>query len=103
MRSWTVSLALLFFGAAAAIGFEGPSADIGRILYDSPKLGSSGNSCSSCHPVSRGLKNIVRLNDASLKTAINACLQSALLGRLMDGESTEMNSLLLYLRSRQEN
>ncbi len=90
---------LLFLFAAPLASFEGPSLAMGQALFESPELGTSGKSCLSCHPTGKGLQGVAHLDDKALSRTVNTCIRKPLQGTPLDPASTEMQALILYLRS----
>ncbi len=78
---------------------EVPTIILGQKMYEANNLGSNGKSCASCHPHGKGLEEIDAYDDGMLKEMVNFCIRDAMKGRMMDLESTEIESFLLYLRS----
>ena len=85
--------------AGTALAVEGPSVEMGENLFQAESLGTSGKSCSTCHLRGKGLDEIGAYSDDQLKEMINFCIRDALQGKTFDLESTELESMLLYLRS----
>lgn len=98
LRFSVVVLSLLFI-ASFACATEKPGTAPGEMLFQSKSLGSNGNSCSSCHYGGKGLQEISSYDDATLKEMINFCIRDALKGEMIGLDSSEMDSLLSYLRS----
>lgn len=73
----------------------------GKELFNQTALGTSGKSCSSCHPDGDGLEGVgVKLSqDKELENQINACIAGPLKGKELGMESSEMKALATYLRS----
>jgi mono/diheme cytochrome c family protein len=90
---------LLALMATAAAATEGPTAEMGQMLFESAALGSNGKSCASCHPDGKGLDELGAYDDPMLKEMINFCIRDALAGRMFALESQELDSMLLYLRT----
>ena len=82
-----------------AWGTEGPSAELGKQLFEAHSLGASGRSCATCHANGKGLDKLDVYDDAGLKKMINYCIEKALKGKPFPMDSQELDSLLLYLRS----
>mgnify|MGYP000318436577 CR=1 FL=1 len=78
---------------------EIPTVELGEKLFKADNLGTNGKSCHSCHPGGEGLHEIDAYDDDMLKEMVNFCIRDAIKGRMMDLESTEIESFLLYLRS----
>ncbi|WP_020677857.1 cytochrome c peroxidase [Geopsychrobacter electrodiphilus] len=96
-----LTIMLLMFVASPCLAAQAPTADLGKQLFESPTLGSNGKSCSSCHSQGKGLEKIAGYDDAKLKGRINSCIRGALKGKVLALESTELDSMLIYLRSLQ--
>jgi cytochrome c len=95
-----ISLLLLLGGPAFAN--EAPSLSLGKTLFESVDLGTTGKSCQSCHAQGKGLDMIGDFNDEELKDIINACLRDALGGKLISTDSQEMEALHAYVRKFQK-
>ncbi len=87
---------LLAGGIASAVQ-EGASIEKGKMLFQDPALGTTGKSCSSCHPGGKGLEKSGSRQD--LTDIINGCITIPLKGRALDPKSIEMESLVLYIKS----
>jgi cytochrome c peroxidase len=74
-----------------------PSVEKGKALFNDTTLGTSGKSCGSCHPDGKGLETVG--TKENLAATVNACIKAPLKGKALDGNSVEMQSLLLYLKS----
>ena len=84
--------------AHTAFAIESPSLETGKVLFESPYLGTSGKSCSTCHPEGQGLAGTVKLDASELIKTINICIRKPLKGQPFDPASTEMGSMRLYVR-----
>lgn len=89
-------LVLAGSGVVAATQHEA-TAEQGKALFNDTKLGTSGESCNSCHPDGKGLENAGMKKD--LKATINKCIEKALQGKKLGDKSVEMESLVLYIKS----
>lgn len=89
-------LPLLIAGLAVAMHHE-PTAEKGKALFNDVKLGSSGQSCASCHPDGKGVEGAAMKPD--LAKIVNKCIKGSLKGTPLDEKSNEMQSLVLYLQS----
>lgn len=76
-----------------------PSVERGRKLFASDKLGTSGKSCATCHKDARELSVASTASDVDLAGIINSCIAGPLKGKPLDTESSDMKSLLQYLKS----
>jgi len=92
-------LCLLMLTPTIGSSIESPSIETGRTLFESPRLGTSGKSCAGCHPQGKGLEDSGYLDDTEMVKMINLCIRKPLKGEPLDPASTEMDSLVLYLRS----
>lgn len=91
-----VALAVLPSLAAAA---DGPSVGRGKELFESAGLGTSGKSCVGCHPGGKGVERALVRDDEELGEIVNQCITKPLRGKALDPASTEMKSLIMYIRS----
>jgi len=98
MRALTLTLFLLILPGTAR-SLEAPTIDTGKTLFESTRLGTSGKSCASCHPGGKGLEDSRYLEEVELVKLINLCISKPLAGTPLDPASTEMDSLVLYIRS----
>jgi len=85
--------------SGGAFAREKPSVEKGRQLFSSTAFAgaTSGKSCSECHPGGSGLQ-FARENP-NLAAQINNCIAGPLKGSMLDENSVEMQSMLLYVRS----
>lgn len=99
MMKMVVIVALLTFvcvGVAGAMS-HGPTAEKGKAFFSDVKLGTSGQSCNSCHPDGQGMAKSAA--KADLAETINTCIVKALKGKALDVKSVEMQSMVLYIQS----
>lgn len=101
-RQFSISVLLLTL-AGPALAVEGPTVELGRVLFSSTTLGSNGKSCASCHTAGKGLEEITAYDDTELREIVNFCIRDALGGRMLSPDSQELDSLLLYLRAQTKN
>ncbi len=99
MRTLFPALLLAATLPSLAAATEVPTFELGKRLFHATSLGASGYSCASCHPGGKGLEEIDAYDDGMLREMVNFCIRDALKGEMMDLESTEIESFLLYLRS----
>lgn len=99
MKKITVCTLLILLTAPFAPATEVPTVKLGKHLFQATNLGTNGNSCATCHPGGKGLEEIDAYDDGMLKEMVNFCIRDALKGDMMDLESTEIESFLLYLRA----
>jgi len=88
-------LATASWGAAA----EQPSLKRGEELFNSTQLGTSGKSCASCHPGGEKLEEVAGYKDDELAAIINQCIMKPLKGKPLAAGSTDLTSLIIYLKS----
>lgn len=93
-----ITLLLFTCLTSPLLAYEIPGVETGRALFESPALGSNHKSCQQCHPGGQGLKEVGAYDDATLKEMINFCIRDALKGVMLDPESQELTSMLLYVR-----
>lgn len=97
-RHLILTLTLLLL-AMTSFATEVPTTTLGDQLFHANNLGTNGKSCASCHPEGKGLEEIDAYDDGMLKEMVNFCIRDAMKGKMMDLQSTEIESFLLYLRS----
>lgn len=83
-------------GVVSAMQHEA-SVEKGKALFNDIKLGTSGDSCNSCHPDGKGMEKAGM--KMGLTATINKCIEKALKGKALGDESIEMKSLELYIKS----
>lgn len=95
-----VAASLLFTGAGVVQAGK-ISAELGKEMFNDPKLNGSTNesTCNSCHNNGKGLENVVSKN---LTKQINNCLVGKMAGEKMDGRQAPMRSLKKYILSLNE-
>lgn len=89
---------ILLFGLNS-LATESPALSLGKTLFESTQLGTTGKSCATCHPQGEGLELVGDFNDMELKDIINACLRDALRTEKISTESQEMEALMSYVRT----
>ncbi len=102
MAGRVIVFAAIMFSAVAAgnpPAGEKPSAALGKNLFRDATLGRPRNtrSCNTCHPDGKGLKDAG--SNPDLPAIINRCITGPLVGKKIPVDSTEMQSLVLYIRS----
>lgn len=90
-----VSIAL----ATPVSALDGASVERGKELFSGTHLGTSGTSCGSCHQNGKGLENVHEYDDAQLGAIINQCIVKPIKGKSLDASSTDMKSLVMYLKT----
>lgn len=75
------------------------SVELGEKLFNDPTLGGSTNdkSCNSCHAAGEGLEKAAA--NKKLVKVINQCITGPLKGVKIDGRTTEMRSLKMYINT----
>ncbi len=99
MNRFILTALILLACSATSPATEVPTAQLGKKLFHADNLGTNNKSCATCHPDGQGLEEIDAYDDGMLKEMVNFCIRDALKGEMMDLESTEIESFLLYLRS----
>ncbi|MDD2900050.1 MAG: cytochrome C [Desulfuromonadaceae bacterium] len=84
---------------SSVTGAEAPSLEIGKRLFNTEKLGTSGKSCATCHTNLNKLASVAAYDEDELVTIINQCIAGPLKGVTLDSRSADMKSLVLYLKS----
>ena len=98
MNNLIIALSIMLLTGISAYATEAPTLDLGKTLFESSELGTTGRSCSSCHPDGKGLDMVGDFNDVELKDIINACFRDALKAEMISAESQEMDALVGYVR-----
>ena len=93
------TLLITIFMVAGVCLAEKSSVEYGQKLFNDSSLGGSSNekSCASCHPGGEGLEKAG--DNKKLVKMINRCITGPLKGEKIDGRSTEMRSLKLFIQS----
>ncbi len=96
-----ISIALCmasFSGIPSAWGIERlPSVQHGKELFNDPGLGTNGRTCNTCHPDGAKLDQAAGRTD--LAGMINGCIVVNLKGKALAVDSSDMQSLIMYIRS----
>ncbi len=88
---------ILALGIGIAYAAQEASLEMGKALFNDPKLGTNGKTCNTCHTDGKGLEKAgTRRN---LEDIINGCITIPLKGKALDPKSVEMQSLVLYVKS----
>ena len=97
----TAGMVLLLVLATAAWGWaaEQPSLKRGEELFNSTGLGTNGKSCASCHAGGKMLGESATYKDDELGGIINQCITKPLRGKPLAAGSTDLTSLIMYLKS----
>lgn len=99
MQKLILLFAAVVMSVCPVAATEVPTTELGKKLFHSEDLGSNNKSCASCHPDGKGLEEIDAYDNGMLKEMINFCIRDALDGEMIDPDSTELESMRLYLRS----
>ncbi len=100
--AWVFALVFIVFSVCyTAYADSGPSVETGKKLFYGTFLGTNGKSCGSCHKTTENIKKDTAKypEDPALKNVINGCITENLKGKPLPGDSAEMNSLIMYMRS----
>ena len=76
----------------------GPSMESGKELFSSTKLGTNGKSCATCHRDGKKLEQAATYDDGELGEIINQCIINPLEGKGLDPSSSDMKSLIIFIR-----
>ena len=82
-----------------AMATDMPSLDRGRELFSGTTLGSNGKSCAGCHRDGKGLERISSYDEGELADIVNQCIRKPLAGKGLAPSSSDMRSLIIYIRS----
>jgi len=77
----------------------GPSVERGKDLFNSTELGTNGKSCSTCHPDGKKLTRAATYAEGELGEVINQCIKNPLEGKGLDPSSSDMKSLIIYIKT----
>ncbi len=98
---WILLFAVVVTMLGAGILFAAhhdASVEKGKALFNDPKLGTSGQSCGTCHPNGKGLeKSAAKIKN--LEDAVNNCITKPLKGKALDVKSSDMQSIVMYIKS----
>lgn len=99
MRTWLVALGFLAVTATTGMAAERPSVERGKELFNSSTLGTNGKSCAGCHAHTEWQGTMGAYDDGQLQLIINQCISKALGGMPLPLDSTDLVSLVMYLKS----
>ncbi len=99
MRTLILTLCVAALAANPVLAADQPSSARGKELFNSTTLGTNGKSCASCHAAGKGLKKTAAYDDAKLKKITNQCISKALKGHTLPTGSSDLTSLVLYMKS----
>lgn len=77
----------------------GPSLERGKELFNSAKLGTNGKSCATCHRDGKNLEKAAAYSNEKLRDIINQCIKNPLEGKGLDLSSSDMKSLIIYIKA----
>ncbi len=100
--AWVLALVFLVFSVCyTAYADGGPSVETGKKLFYGTSLGTNGKSCATCHKTTENIKKDTAKypGDPALKNVVNGCITENMNGKPLPDDSTEMNSLIMYMRS----
>ena len=99
MRTLFLTLCVAALAANPVLAANQPSTERGKELFNSKTLGTNGKSCASCHAEGKGLKKAAVYDDAKLKKISSQCISKALKGHTLPTESSDLTSLVMYIKS----
>ncbi len=99
MKTWLLIIGIVVLAAKLVVADSKPSADWGRELFNKKTLGTNGKSCASCHPDGKGLEEAAAYDAAKLEKVTNQCISMALKGSALPSGSSDLASLVLYLKT----
>lgn len=92
LTMWAVSLSL-------AMAADQPSLERGKELFNSTSLGTNGKSCASCHAGGDKLEEAAGFDQKQFEEIVNQCIVKALNGRALASGSSDLSSLVSYVRT----
>lgn len=98
---------LVLFCVAGVVMATDASVEKGKALFGDAALGTSGKTCSGCHPDGKGMAaaagkmkwTLQGTDYSSLEDVVNACVTGPLKGKALAKDSVEMKSLIMYIKS----
>ncbi len=90
-------VAAVLFAIGISFAAQEASVEKGRALFNDPKLGTTGKSCNTCHPIGKGLEKSGLRQD--LTDVVNGCITIPLKGKALNPDSVEMKSIVQYIKS----
>ena len=100
IRTVAFFLLVVLTGAGMLIaGQPEATKDRGKMLFNDPKLGTTGKSCNDCHPNGKGAEKAAAKNESDIARIVNACITNSIKGKALETNSNEMRSLVLYIKS----
>ncbi len=98
MKIISAMFVISFFLATPAWSADGPSLERGKELFNSTQLGSNGKSCATCHRGGNKLEEVNNYSDEQLAETVSQCIRAALKGKAVEPDSSDVKSLVLYVR-----
>ena len=99
MKTAGVVFFLVVAAASWGLATEQPSLKRGEELFNSTQLGTNGKSCASCHGGGKKLEEAAAYQDDELGAIINRCIAKPLKGKPLAADSTDLTSLIMYLKT----
>ena len=96
MSGFMLLIPLLLASLAWAAG---PSVERGKELFNRTELGTNGKSCSTCHPDGKKLARAATYAKGELEEIINQCIKNPLEGKGLDPASSDMKSLIMFIKA----
>ncbi len=93
-----ISILLILAGTIYA-GAHEASREKGKLLFNDPKLGTTGKSCNDCHPGGKGAERASAKSDQEIARIVNVCITHSIRGAALEPDSEMMQSLVLYIKS----
>jgi cytochrome c peroxidase len=99
---WLAAVPAIFLAAGIAYAAGKSSAEVGKEMFNDPKLNGSANesSCNSCHAGGKGLENAA--GNKKFSRLVNNCLVGKMEGEKLDGRTVSMRSLKMYIQTLSE-
>ena len=96
---WLAAVCILFIASGIVHAAAKSTAEMGKEMFNDPKLSGSTNesSCNSCHAEGKGLENAAA--NKKFTKLINSCLVGKMEGEKMDGRKVAMRSLKMYIKT----
>ena len=98
MKKTALSLFITTMSASLALA-AGPSLERGGELFKSTTLGTNGKSCATCHAAGKKLAGAAGRDEGELAAIVNQCITTMLKGKPVDPQSSDMKSLIMYIKS----
>ncbi len=99
MKKVVMILCLLAVTTSWAVAGEQPSIARGKELFNGKQLGTNSKSCASCHPDGNNMNKAAGYKESKLAGIINQCIKMPLKGNPLAANSTDLKSLIMYIKS----